>query len=146
MKPQDFLDVADELAGGPHEGHWRSAVSRAYYSAFHAARALLRRCGFHVPRDDKAHAYLRMRLTNGGHPDVEQAGIWLDDLRTVRNQADYAIDAPFDHTDAVDRVQRAADVVRLLDEAAALSSVRDQITQAMRDYERDVLHEVTWRP
>jgi uncharacterized protein (UPF0332 family) len=38
MKARDFLDVAEELAGGIHEGHWRSAVSRAYYAAFHAGR------------------------------------------------------------------------------------------------------------
>ena len=44
MKPRDFLDVADELSDG--EAHWRSAVSRAYYAAFHVARRLLIELGF----------------------------------------------------------------------------------------------------
>ena len=64
MNPRAFLEVADELATGIHEGFWRSAVSRAYYGAFHAARQLLVTCGFEVPRVDRAHAYLSMRLSN----------------------------------------------------------------------------------
>ena len=34
MEPDSFLDVAEELAGGRTEAHWRSAVSRSYYALF----------------------------------------------------------------------------------------------------------------
>ncbi len=145
MNPRDFLEVADELATGAHEAHWRSAVSRAYYGAFHVGRELLVRCGFIVPEDDKAHAYVYMRLSNSGHPDVVQAGTWLDDLRRVRNRADYRLKDVFNQADAIDRDQRAADIIRLLEEAATLSTVTDRITLVMREYERDVLRNVTWR-
>ena len=47
---------------------------------------------------------------------------------------------------ARDEVSRARDIVRLLDEALDHEPTRDRITLAMRDYERDVLVEVTWRP
>lgn len=47
---RDFLLVANDLLAGDTEAKWRSAVSRAYYAAFHAARKFLTACGFTVPR------------------------------------------------------------------------------------------------
>jgi uncharacterized protein (UPF0332 family) len=41
MNGELFLTVAAELVSGKSEAHHRSAVSRAYYGAFHAARQLL---------------------------------------------------------------------------------------------------------
>ena len=86
-----------------------------------------------------------MRLMNSGHPDVALAGRWLDALRTERNIADYDMRRSVKHTDAIRHVERAAEVVRLLEEVAALPTVVAQITLAMREYERDVLRDVTWR-
>lgn len=74
MNGRAFLDVADELAAGVHGGHWRSAVSRAYYAAFHFARALLEACGFAVPCAESAHGYLAFRLSNCGHVDLSYIG------------------------------------------------------------------------
>ena len=145
MNARDFLDVADELVMGPHESHWRSAVSRAYYAVFHVAATLLEQCGFAVPPADRAHAYLWMRLSKSIHPDVVEAGRRLDDLRRARNQADYGLRRPYAHAEAVGFVQRAADILRILEDAATMPTVLAQITQAMRDYERDVLQDVTWR-
>lgn len=42
-------------------------------------------------------------------------------------------------------VQAAARIVQFL-EAAALEPTRSQIRDAMKIYERDVLHDVTWHP
>ena len=36
-----FVEVADELARGVTEGHWRSAASRAYYGLFLECRSAL---------------------------------------------------------------------------------------------------------
>jgi hypothetical protein len=58
MSPREFLEVADEWATGTREAEWRPAVSRAYYAAFHGARAVLQQAGFVVPQGDQAHAYL----------------------------------------------------------------------------------------
>jgi uncharacterized protein (UPF0332 family) len=55
---KDFLILAELWITGTSEAEWRSAVSRAYYAAFHVARQLLRTLGFLVPRGDQAHAYL----------------------------------------------------------------------------------------
>jgi len=145
MNPRKFLDVADELSDGDEEAHWRSATSRAYYAAFHVARRLFRDVGFVTPRGERVHAYLCHRLNNSGHPEVAQSSTWLEDLRDLRNRADYDVDSPFERAVALSAVVQALDVIRLLDEVAANNSVRDRITQSMRDYERDVLKEVTWR-
>ncbi len=146
MNPRDLLEVADDLLGGLKEAHWRSAVSRAYYAAFHEARHLLRQCGFAIPRSEQAHAYLWLRLSNCGHPDLANAGVELNDLRSQRNWADYDFDQPLDQPTAADYVQAAREVVRLLEQAAAMPTVLSPITAAMRAYERDVLGEVTWQP
>jgi uncharacterized protein (UPF0332 family) len=146
MNPRAFLDVAFEMLDGANEEHWRSAVSRAYYAAFHVARQLLVRCGFVVPQAQRAHAYLAMRLMNSGHPDLDEAGRGLDELRKARLRADYSMEVAVGHAWAQDQVSRALDVLRLLDEALAHAPTRERIMQAMRDYERDVLQDVTWQP
>jgi uncharacterized protein (UPF0332 family) len=145
MNPRQFLDLANDLVTGTREAEWRSAVSRAYYATFHVAGNLLRRCGFNVPRAEQAHGYLWLRLSNCGHPDLERAGDSLKDLRTERNRADYDLHQAQDEGEAVNSVQFAEDIIRPLEEAAELPHVLQQITEAMRAYERDVLGEVTWR-
>ena len=146
MNPRDFLDVANDLLSVTREGHWRSAVSRAYYAAFHVARQLLERCGFSVPHGDQAHGYVWLRLANCGHTNLVKAGGELKDLRSDRNMADYAVAIPFQEADAVLDVQTADDLIRLLDQVPALPHVRQQITDAIKIYERDVLKQVTWQP
>jgi uncharacterized protein (UPF0332 family) len=143
MNPRSLLDVADELAMGATEASWRSAISRAYYACFHVARQLLEQCGFAVLRADQAHAYLWLRLHNCGHPDGVRAGADLNALRRMRNWADYDLDQPLDQATAMGQVQRAMDLVRFLDTIPAAPSVRTQITEAIKTYERDVLGQVT---
>ena len=145
MNPRDLLDVASDLVTGPREADWRSGVSRAYYAAFHVARLLLRQCGFAVPRAEQAHAYLWLRLSNTGRADVDQVGSDLNDLRSKRNRADYDLDRPFPEGEAVNCVQDAEDIVRLLDQIPTLPHVQQQIVDGIRVYERDVLRQVTWQ-
>jgi uncharacterized protein (UPF0332 family) len=146
MDRRDLLEVADDLLGGLKEAHWRSAVSRAYYAAFHAARALLHQCGFAVPKAEQAHAYLWLRLSNCGHPDLANAGAELNDLRSQRNWADYDLGRTLEQSAAGDFVQAGRDVVALLDQAGTMASVLTRITDAIRVYERDVLGATTWQP
>ena len=87
MNPRDFLVVANALIVGATEAAWRSAVSRAYYAAFHTARRLLRDLGFRTPRADQAHAYLWLRLSNCGDAQMVTAGQKLQDLRGERNRS-----------------------------------------------------------
>lgn len=146
MSPREFLDVADEWAIGSREAEWRSAVSRAYYAAFHSAIALLTQIGFVVPKGEQAHAYLWLRLSNSGHSDVAKAGSDLRALRSARNYADYDIAAPFTPNDAVRAVTIADDVIQTFSTAIGHAAVSAQITAAMRTYEQSVLQVVSWRP
>jgi hypothetical protein len=41
MTGREFLTVAIQLAGASTRAEWRSAISRAYYAAFHVARESL---------------------------------------------------------------------------------------------------------
>ena len=145
MNPRNLLDVANDLLAGSREADSRSAVSRAYYSAFHMARLLLQQCGFAVPRAEQAHSYLWLRLSNAGRSDVNQAGLNLNDLRSKRNGADYDLHRPFDKAPAFLCVQTAGDIVKLLDQVPGLPHVQQQITDAIRVYERDVLRQITWQ-
>ncbi len=145
MNFRDYLPLAVQLANGSTEAEWRSAVSRAYYAAFHVGCELLRALRFVVPRADRAHAYLWLRLANSTHAGVNHAGLSLKHLRGERNRADYEHHFRLSQATAVKYVRFAEDIIRALD-AAALEPTRTQITDAMKIYERDVLRDVTWRP
>jgi uncharacterized protein (UPF0332 family) len=146
MTPRDFLDVADEWASGNREAEWRSATSRAYYAAFHAARQLLLQAGFAVPTAEQAHAYLWRRLANSGHPDVDQAGNDLGLLRGLRNRADYDLDKPYAQPIALDQVRLATEIIQVLEALPTTPAIFARVVDAIKVYERDVLKQVTWHP
>ena len=142
MNGRDFLDTARHLAGCGGEADGRSAVSRAYYAAFHVARQLLADLNFTVPRADRAHQYLVFRLSNCGESVVEQAGRDLETLRRLRNRADYD-DAPaVTRPQAAAAVRLAEGIIQVLD-AARPEPTRTRVRDAMIVYERDVLRDVT---
>lgn len=145
MDPREFLTLAQQLSRAATESAWRSAIRRAYYAAFHVARQLLEDLRFRVPRADRAHAYLWLRLANCGEAAVQQAGSDLNDLRRHRNAADYDLAHSVRSAAAQIHHRRATQVIRIL-ELAALEPTRTPITDAMNIYERDVLHDVTWHP
>src|SRR5438093_12252701 len=102
MDFREFIGLAEALASGGTEAEWRTAVSRAYYGAFHVGCDLLRIVGFSVPQADRAHAFISMRLMNGTDDDVIEAGQRLSDLRSRRNQADYGKRTHFNAANADD--------------------------------------------
>jgi uncharacterized protein (UPF0332 family) len=109
---QDFLSLADNLVKATDEASWRTAVSRAYYAAFHEARRWLRTLGFQVPKAEQAHAYLWLRLSNCGDQHLQQAGTELKRLRRDRNVADYDIEQSLRQPDARLQVQNARRVIQ----------------------------------
>jgi len=145
MDARDFLTVADKLAAGSTEADWRSAISRLYYATFHVARDLLGDLGFFVPRADRAHGYFHLRLANCGNPQVAWAGVVMNNLRSLRNQADYDLGRRFAQAQVLGFLPVARQIIQAL-EAARNEPTRTQITDAMKVYERDVLRDVTWRP
>jgi uncharacterized protein (UPF0332 family) len=144
IQGEDFLVVAQSLASGTTEAEWRTAVSRAYYAAFHVARRLLGDLGFQVPQGDQAHAYLWMRLGNCGEATISAAGPQLNRLRGDRNRADYDLHHDISDVDADFSVLEARKFLQTLT-LATVQPVRSQITAAIRDYERNVLRNVTWQ-
>jgi uncharacterized protein (UPF0332 family) len=145
MDARKFLDLARRMAASGAEEEWRTATSRAYYSAFHVACGLMADLGFTVPKAEQAHAYLWLRLQNSGHATVAMAGRDLNDLRRRRNTADYDLGRPIRAVLAHAAVIEAESIILALD-AGAVEPVRSQITTAMKTYERTVLRIVTWHP
>jgi hypothetical protein len=146
MDETGFLELADELSTGSRPADWRTAISRAYYAAFHKARTLLQQGSFRVPDAEQAHAYLWLRLSNSGHPDVSNAGKNLYELRRMRNWADYDFGYPLDGAAAIYHVGIATDIVQLLHHLANESAILSRVVDGIKIYERDVLREVTWYP
>jgi uncharacterized protein (UPF0332 family) len=145
MTGSDFLPLANRLAAAATEPEWRTAISRAYYAAFHVARQLLEELGFRVPWADRAHAYLTMRLNNCGVAQIQHAASDLHSLRSLRNQADYDLQRPIRQSVAVAQAQISQQIIQELS-LAKQEPTRTSITDAMRIYERDVLRDVTWQP
>jgi uncharacterized protein (UPF0332 family) len=144
MNGRDFLPVARILATQATEAAWRSALSRAYYAAFHVARELMETLGFAVPKADAAHKHMAWRLSNCGDAQVEDMGRKLDILRGDRNSADYDLRHAVPQALAQQRITVAEQIIQTLDALAGPTLTR--ITDAMKIYERDVLQNVTWRP
>jgi len=91
MDGREFLAVAGKLAASPHadEATYRTAVSRAYYGAFHVAREFLVELGFAPIGNANVHAFVRHYLHGSGHPEGCLAATQLSRLQTARNSADY---------------------------------------------------------
>jgi uncharacterized protein (UPF0332 family) len=92
----DFLALAKNITPatsnvGPREAALRSAVSRAYYSAYHAALALGKRSGFQITGTGTDHFSIRkhFRQIKNGHPKNSSISMQLDRLYDYRRKADY---------------------------------------------------------
>jgi uncharacterized protein (UPF0332 family) len=144
MEPRDFLRLAESLAQAGAEAELRTAVSRAYYAAFHVARKLFLNCGFMVPQADRAHGYLWLRLSNTREAQTRWAGEELKRLRSERNRADYQLLHPFTASDSQRCLRTAREIILRL-EVAFREPLKTQLTEAIKRYERDVLREVTWQ-
>ena len=92
MTGDDFIDLAGKLATSADEATLRSAVSRAYYGAFHLALEFLEEIERPVPRNTNAHVLVARKLQNAGQPDAYRAGSLLGDLHSDRIKADYRLD------------------------------------------------------
>lgn len=107
FQKEQFLALATELGAGSTEAHWRSAVSRAYYAAYHGCKdwhGALAMPGSDAGPSGGIHQQLINRLRN---PDAKVPqddrtkskvlAAKLEVLRSQRGVADYefskAVDA-----------------------------------------------------
>ena len=95
MTGDDLIHLAGHLAvnsrlGRSDEARYRSAVSRAYYGAFHLVCAFLdKHCGLAVLRNHHGHRQAFEMLTGLSNPAAVESARLLEDLRHERNRADY---------------------------------------------------------
>jgi uncharacterized protein (UPF0332 family) len=132
MTGGDFLACAGRLAQSSAEADLRSAVSRAYYGAFHEALSLLRDSGVRLPKTEQVHVKVGFCLRDCGDATAAQAGRQLELLRNERRTADYELgDSRFtDGRKVQSEVARARRIVDHFDRCRATAgfqfSVRAQ--------------------
>lgn len=123
MTPQAFLDHAEELAQDGRPAYCRSAVSRGYYAAHHAAVSFLFAVGVRTPADGTGHVAAFNSLVGASGIDVEvyKAGGRLMMLHGKRNVADYRWNnlTLEDQGQALLLVQWAREIITALDQCLA---------------------------
>jgi hypothetical protein len=92
MNPEDFATVAEEIVKGGTPAHCRTAIGRAYYSAFTTAFILLKQ-DVRFPKTGDKHTKVRLYLANCGHPLMQKVSSQLGELKDKRTQADYEMEA-----------------------------------------------------
>jgi uncharacterized protein (UPF0332 family) len=131
MTGRDFFACAERLSQSSSEADLRSAVSRAYYGAFHHARELLRKFGVILPKTEQVHIKVGYCLLDCGDQDAATAGQQLEELRSQRKTADYDLDsARFTTRGAVSlEIARARRILETLDKCSSktATAVRDKI-------------------
>jgi hypothetical protein len=119
VTPDQIVALAATLADGASECEWRSAASRSYYAAFHAAKVTSELahvdkwlqdtssfgCGFHEEVIQR-FAWAKART------DVRAAGYGLRQLKQERVKADYALDEAFRKKDALAAVASGKDLLQ----------------------------------
>ena len=133
MNPERFQALASRLLHkeGKEPDSCRTAISRCYYAAFHVAKALLEP-HFTFPPDATAHKLVRRLLSYADVDEVRRVGQELDNLRELRNDADYRLflrDVE-ERKAAQHHVNVAAEQIRMLRAVAAgpqWGTILDQI-------------------
>jgi uncharacterized protein (UPF0332 family) len=136
MTGNELILLAGKLAANPAlgdaEARFRSAVSRAYYGAYHLGRAFVESLGGVIPKNATGHFELSRILWDSGQDHAQDAASRLDDLRRERNRADYDLDSTAfrNQVNAIKSVE-LADEVRLAIERCqhepALTEIRAAI-------------------
>ena len=86
MKPSEFLSLARSLASSSASKN-RTAISRAYYAAFHVGKQILTANGCPTSR----HGDVPDLFQESENVDVEKAGDQLSELYSQRRKADYEL-------------------------------------------------------
>jgi uncharacterized protein (UPF0332 family) len=136
MNADDFLVLAIKLSASSGEAERRSAVSRAYYGAFHWGHGVVDSCGVTLSKEAVAHKEIARCLQHCGNCDVEAAGRELDSLRSERNAADYHLDDPRFTNPKFIEIQLG--ISRKIAETIARAPI-SQIQPQIRKYARDIM-------
>jgi hypothetical protein len=118
MNPRHFHTLASRLIQGIQEGmaltggngavECRTAVGRAYYSAFLVTRDFLENLGIRVPEGSKCHSVVQMGLNNSHDSRLVIISTNLGTLYTARTVADYVM-----NNTSIETISRAEAIIRL---------------------------------
>jgi uncharacterized protein (UPF0332 family) len=136
MDPITFYAHAAALAEQGSPADCRSAVSRVYYAAFHAAVGFLGQLGVEALRNAAGHAATFNALLNASDPDVTVAGSGLLALHSQRTDADYRWADPATEDQATARavVRQAHSVMMALQDCLRDPARRTVVRDAIRNW------------
>lgn len=120
----DYLKVAREVSTQSTEGHWRAAVSRAYYAAYHAAKDFVEvttgvECRAPIGTGSHEYVWLQVDELITRYKIISDAGIEGDRLRIQRTVADYEKSSRIVGTDARKAIHRASNIISQLSNPAS---------------------------
>jgi len=127
VKPREFLNVAAILTEHNSEAALRSAVSRAYYSAYHHG---IHTVDIKLPTTKNliyaggCHQQLKAKLLDGKSTAWRRIAYSVDDLRKSRILADYHLDASITVDAAKKAVVEAENIIQALDALETDSAIR----------------------
>lgn len=138
MDPREFHRLAEQLAQGRTPAEFRTAIGRAYYSAFNVAADGLRTLGFRLSKGGTAHGEVVHCVWNAGDPTVSAAADKLNSLHSLRNRADYQMDKRDVENSPVTKkaVEDARSVIQAID-AAFTGPQRTAIQSAIAKWRRE---------
>jgi hypothetical protein len=134
MDSREFVSFAGRVVALGKAGA-RSAISRAYYGAFHTAGELIEELTGESLRSGKAHNLVPQYVMSADHDAGNLAARLLSDLHGHRIKADYELSMEFvEATDfAKTQVEAALAVQRHLDEFRSACLADPHLLQQFRD-------------
>ena len=119
ITPDQFLTFAESSLASSSAGEFefRNAASRAYYSAFHCCLAERQRCPNLKDSDifgshDRLYARYR-ELSNGDVENKLKSMAYMAQMmKSVRHEADYKLNLPFQKRDADQQVSDAGKILK----------------------------------
>jgi len=141
MNAVDFITLAGRWAITPGAGaaQYRSAVSRAYYGAFHVAAQFLGSLSHDCPEYD-GHDFVIKCLSNCGVSEAATVGGILRNLRMSRRDADYHLDKSQPETSANAKLcaERASQVQSGV-AACGDAAISAKIKKGVHEYRTNIL-------
>ncbi len=142
MDPKRFLDLARVLKGGTGTAeNYRTAISRAYYAAFHVGVESLQAIGITLSEGPGGHGELANCLGACGDLDLQKASARLKSLHGRRRKADYAMNDPRSETrtEAEDAYMESNQIIEQIDKFRndrRKDVARSEIRRVARDHFR----------
>jgi uncharacterized protein (UPF0332 family) len=116
MEAKEFFVLAQELMQGEREVDYRSAASRAYYSAFHACRMLLKNIPNLSGTIGTSHQKVIDELLSHSDKQISSLGNKLKMARDLRQKADYQLGSPFSRHEAFRLLSQVQKILSEIDD------------------------------